>query len=112
MEAKKSIHSVALQTASTIDIPYVVSEPLPPIFGSTLCRKTKPIFLSKSLPDLSHVSWVTITAEDTLLEGAEEALNEQYDREVAAFYSEARKEAAAVRYLKGLTEETLALDVG
>ena len=111
LEVKKPLKSTGSQTISTVDIPYAVTDPLPPIFGSKLCRRTNPIFLSKSLPDLSRVLWVAISEEDILLENAEEALSELYDREVAAFYSDAKSEAAAARCLKDQTERNF-LDLG
>ena len=66
LQCSKSTHCVSVQTAPTIDTPYNVTDSLPPIFGSQLCLRTKPVFLSKSLPDLSKVSWVLRTEEDVL----------------------------------------------
>ena len=112
MKIKKDLFSVGLQTDSTVDIPYDVKEPLPPIFGSKLCKKTKPVFLSRSLPDLSLVTWVAVTEEDTILESAEEALSEMYERELAEFYHNAKKDAAEARFSKNLTEKSLTLELG
>ena len=87
LEVSKLQHSVSTQTNSTNDIPYSLDDPLPPpIFRSNLCHKTKPVFLSYSVPDLSKVLWVTKTKDDVLQECAEEALSTIYDREVASFY--------------------------
>ena len=58
------------------------------------------MYLSRSFPDLLKLSWVTTNEEDTLQEEAEEALNELYDSEIAAFYDEARKISAASRQMK------------
>ena len=82
---------------STLDTPYEISEPLPPIFGSHLCRRTKPVFLSKSLPNLATISWVTVTEEDRLQEQADEALDYLYDLEITNFYHESKERAAARR---------------
>ena len=97
LQSRKVQHSVQVQTTSTIDTPYNISEPLPPIFGSDLCYRSKPVFLSKSHPDLSQVLWVTRTEEDTLREEAEQALNYLYDLEVANFYENAKREAVQRR---------------
>ena len=91
-------HSVSVQTVTTTDIPYAITEPLPPIFGSDLCYRTKPVFLSKCLPNLSQVLWVSHTEEDDLGDRADEALDYLYDREILTFYEEAKKKAAARRH--------------
>ena len=91
LEAGKRQHWVSSQTLATVDIPYSLDDPLPPIFGYNLCHVTKPVFLSKSVPDLSKVFWVLKTEDDILKEIAEEALNEQYDQEIVTFYDEAKK---------------------
>ena len=93
LQSRKVQHSMQVQTISTIDTPYSISEPLPPIFGSDLCYRSKSVFLSKSQPDLSQVLWVTRTKEDTLQEEAEQALDYLYDLEVATFYEDARRKA-------------------
>ena len=68
-----------------------VSEPLPPIFGSQLCYESKRVqYISRSLPNLSTLVWIKVSEEETLLEAAEQALNAQYDRQVAEFYENAR----------------------
>ena len=63
-------HSVTAQTSTIVDIPYLITDPRHPIFGSQLCRKTKPIFLSKSVPDLSQICWVSRTEDEILQEKA------------------------------------------
>ena len=93
----KSFDSISCQTNQCSEIPYLVTTSLPPIFGSQLCKMTKPInFLSKSLPDISTLRWVMVTEEDRVMNAAEEALNQQYDRQVEEFYREKIKEAEAV----------------
>ena len=85
LEELKSVTkmSVSCQTNHSSDIPYSVSEELPPIFGSHLSQNSKSIhFLSRSHSDLSIFSWVKISEEDIFRDEAEQALNEQYNREV------------------------------
>ena len=94
---RKSFKFVSQQTSSTIDVPYSGSDPLPPIFGSSLCRSSKPLFLSNSLPDLAQTSWLLTSEDETLQESADQALSDVYDREIIAFYAQAVKEASAAR---------------
>ena len=89
LESKKAQQSVSSQTQSTIDTPYSVHDPLPPIFGSTLSHNSKPLYLTNSLPDLSQISWVCTTEDDEIQERAEEALSAVYNRDALAFYAEA-----------------------
>ena len=50
--------TVASQTLAHPDIPYKVTEALPPIFSMKLKRKTPKIsFLPNSTPDLTKVCW-------------------------------------------------------
>ena len=92
------MESISCQTNHHSEIPYLVTSSLPPIFGSQLCQITKPInYLSRSLPDMSTLNWVKITEEDSVMNAAEEALNEQYDRHVEEFYRDAKIQAEAVR---------------
>ena len=112
LKIKKDLWTVGLQTDSTVDIPYDVKEPLPPIVASKLCKKTKPVFLSRSLPDLSLVTWVAVTEEDTILESAEEALSEMYEREITEFYHNAKKDAGEARFIKNLTKKSFTLELG
>ena len=88
------------KTSTKIDIPYLITDPLPQIFGSQLCRKTKPIFLSKSVPDLSQICWVSRTEDEILQAKTDEALDYLYDLEVTNFYEEARKKAADARLIQ------------
>ena len=90
----KKKNSVEVQTFSTVDTPHLITDPLPPIFGSQLCKKSKSVFLYKSLPDLSFLSWVSFTEDDLLRDQAEKALNWLYDREIENFYLDARERAA------------------
>ena len=90
--------SATCQTNHTTDVPYLITEELPPIFGSQLCQRSKAAnFLPRSLPDLSIFSWVKITEEDILRDEAEQALNAQYDRKVEDFYEEAKRTASKLR---------------
>ena len=87
-----------LQTDSHHDIPYEITSPLPPIFSSHLCHASKRIqFLSNSLPSLHTIDWVKVTEEDTVRDMAEQALCEQYDRQIENYYNEARDKSRAVR---------------
>ena len=98
-----SQESTACQTDQTPDVPFLISEPLPPIFGSQLCKISKTIHhLSSSLPDLSTLTWVKFTEEEIIADEAEQALNAQHDREVSDFYEEAKKTA---ENLRGIFEE-------
>ena len=94
----ESKESVACQTSSSTDVPYLVTDPLPPIFGSALCHRSKPIpYISRSLPNLSTLSWVRVTEDDVMVEAAEQALNELFDHQVNEFYKDAKAKAAAMR---------------
>ena len=95
--------STACQTDQTPDVPYLISEPLPPIFGSQLCKRSKIIqHLSMSHPDLSIMRWVKFTEEEIIADKAEQALNEQYDREISDFYKDAKITA---ENLRGILED-------
>ena len=90
--------SKSSQTCQNDEIPYSVTEALPPIFASQLCYLTKPIrHLSSSLPNLSTMNWVKFTEEDRIRDEAEEALCDQFDRRIIAFYEDARETAKAIR---------------
>ena len=85
--------SASSQTLASQDVPYSITEPLPPIFSLQLFHHSKPIrFLSRSLPSLDSICWgkMNDTLED-LAEQAEEALNEQYDRGLREFYLDDRE---------------------
>ena len=97
LELRKCSKTASTQTSCTVDIPYHVTDPLPPIFSSRLCRKTKPIHLSNSVPDLGQILWVTTTEDDILRDEAEQVLSDIYDSEISSFYEEARYQAAAAR---------------
>ena len=68
------------QTEQNLDVPYLVTSPLPPIFSSNLCFNSKRLTLNKSLPNLSSIGWFGPDIEFT--DEAEEALAEHYDRQV------------------------------
>ena len=89
--------SISCQTNQSPDLPYLVTEPLPPIFGSQLVQKSKIQHMTRSMPDLATVNWIEVTEEDSILEAAEEALNEQYDRKVERFYKDSKVKTAALR---------------
>ena len=96
---KPSINnSKSTQTESHPDIPYEITSPLPPIFNSQLCHHSKRILhLSNSLPNLHTIDWVKVSLEDQIRDEAEQALSDQYDRQVENFYDEARNKARALR---------------
>ena len=97
-ELSKPQNAESCQTNQTPDTPYMVTDALPPIFGSKLCHRSKTInFFSRSLPNLSTLTRVRVTEEDILIEEAEQALNNQYDRQVEEFYIDAKKKAESVR---------------
>ena len=112
LETKKVQHYASTQTSSVVDIPYRVTDPLPPIFGSKFCHQTKRIFLSKSLPDLNSVCWVSTTEDDMLRDKADEALDYLYDMEVVTFYEIAKREAAEERSRRNFSGTDCKLDVG
>ena len=86
------------QTEPHPEIPYNVTSPLPPIFNSQLCHQSKRLpYLSNSLPNLHTIDWVTVMEGDKIRDMAEEALCDQYDRQVEDFYHEARDKARALR---------------
>lgn len=83
---------VPSQTNSHPDIPYLVTDPLPPIFSSQLCYKSRPIHsLSRSIPNLNSILWCP--PDDDYIDAAEEYLAEQYNREIQEFYLEAQEQA-------------------
>ena len=89
--------SISCQTDPHPEIPYNITSPLPPIFNSQLCHHTKPIrFLSRSLFNLDTIDWVAVTPEDIIRDEAEQALCDQYDREIEHFYIEAKDKAVAL----------------
>jgi hypothetical protein len=73
------------QTENPHDVPYLVTSPIPPIFGSQLFSKAPRInFLSRSHPDLASICWVQ--PDENFTDETEEALNEHYDNQVKQFY--------------------------
>ena len=69
---------------------------LPPIFSSQLCTISPTIkFLSRSIPNLDSLCWCH--PDEDFRDEAEQALNEQYDRQVADFYEDEREKAQALR---------------
>ena len=92
----KATESVLCQTAPNLDIPYKVTTPLPPIFSSQLCHYSRSVFLSNSLPNLNSICWSKPC--DDYSEEAEEALAQQYDRQVREFYEDERERVRVVRH--------------
>ena len=86
---EKNVEENSCQTDAHPEIPYKITDPLPPIFSSQFCHKSRPIHLSDSLPNLDSICW-SKPDEDFLAE-AEEALNEQYDKEIRDFYWDERE---------------------
>ena len=83
---------ISSQTNTNEDIPYKVTDPLPPIFSMELRHKSKPIkFLSRSIPNFNSILWCP--PDDDFSEAANEFLADQYDREIEEFYLDAREEA-------------------
>ena len=71
---------VPSQTDSHPDMPYLVTDALPPIFSSQLCYKSRPInFLMMNI--LMQLEY----------------LAEQYDREIQEFYLDAQEQAMVKR---------------
>ena len=94
----RSMTSTSSQTNNCLDVPYLVTSSLPPIFCSQLCKISKPINnLTRSLPNISTLRWVKVTEEDLTVHEAEDALNVQYDRQIDDYYREAKLQAEAVR---------------
>ena len=54
------------------------------------------LHFSNFLPNFHTIDWVTVTAEDKIRDEAEQALCDQYDRQVEEFYEEARDKAKAL----------------
>jgi aminoglycoside phosphotransferase len=82
------------QTNTHPDVPYLITDPLPPIFSMELRYKSRPInFLSRSLPNLNSFHWCP--PDDDFVDAAEEYLADQYDREIQEFYSDAQEQARA-----------------
>ena len=48
---------------------------------------------------MSTLTWVRVTKEDVVANAAEEALNEQFDKQVEDFYQEAKVQAEKIRQL-------------
>ena len=82
-------------TACQTDLNLEVFSPLPIEMNTKLCYYSPhKKFMSNSLPSLYNVQWTTT---DDLLDAAEEALAEQYDREVQEFF---RDEQERIKKLK------------
>ena len=51
--ASRNMKYDSCQTDSSLDVPYAITDALPPIFGSQLCQTSKSISYTSSLPNLS-----------------------------------------------------------
>ena len=100
---EKKSEDAPCQTDSHPEIPYEVTSPLPPIFGNQLCWKSRLFHFSKSLPSLDKLCWCKPDYDFT--DEAEEALNEQYDRQVREFYEDERDRVRASRLSTLLSEQ-------
>jgi hypothetical protein len=94
LTARKS-EEVSSQTDQHPEIPYKVTSVLPPIFSSQVCWKSRPLHLSNSLPSLDSICWCK--PNENFEDEAEEALVEQYDRQVHEFYEDERDRLLASR---------------
>jgi chromosome segregation ATPase len=90
----KNFIEEACQTDEHPDIPYKVTDKLPPIFSSQLCHHSRRIYLSNSLPNLDSICWSK--PSENFVDEAEEALAEQYDKQVKEFYLDERERVRAV----------------
>ena len=96
VEVKLKTSTQTCQTDQHPDIPYSISDPLPPIFSSQLCHSSRRLgYLSRSLPNFNTVCWVK--PDDTFQDEAEEALNEQYDRQIEEFYISEQERVKSLR---------------
>ena len=58
VQTLQDYHTIAAQTETTVKIPYLVTDPLPPIFQKRLLHKTPLLNLfTNSLPDMSKIWW-------------------------------------------------------
>ena len=92
---EKQSKETSSQTDTNPDIPYKITSPLPPIFSSELCYKSPMIHLSRSLPSLDSICWCK--PDEDFVNDAEEALCDQYDREVRDFYLDERERVRAAK---------------
>ena len=106
-----TLDSKMVQTDHHPDIPYEIQLPLPPIFNSSLVHKSKPIFFSRSHPNLATIRWLDITENDLIEDEIEQYEMEKYDREIKEFYEESAEKSKALReifegeLIKNLFEE-------
>ena len=97
--------SASSQTEPNFDIPYHISAQLPPIFSSKLCNITPRIkYLSRSLPNLDTILWVT---PDTSY--VDEFLSQQHENMVKQVYISRREQAQARKLERILETYDLAL---
>ena len=70
-ERNIEVKEASNQTKNHPDIPYLITDPLPPIFSMQLCHRSCPIhFLSRSMPRLDSILWCP--PDDEILDAAEE----------------------------------------
>ena len=98
---KNKLSESYCQNNSSVDTPYLVDEPIPPIFGSKLCVKTRPHFMSKSLPDISTLTFMATSDDNAICDEDEKVLSLQ--DELTIYYDEARMTAVVRKSLHGLT---------
>ena len=92
----KKCEENSCQTDAHPEIPYKITDCLPPIFSSQFCHRSRPIHLSNSLPCLDSVCWSK--PDENFIDEAEEALNEQYDKQISQFYLDERERVRAARH--------------
>ena len=85
------------QTDTHPEIPYSIHEPLPPIFGSSLVRKSKSVFMRRSHPNLKTIRWREFTEEDLINDELGIIEMQQYDSEIQHYYNEAKEKSKALR---------------
>ena len=78
-----SSKTVKIQTETHPDIPYKVTDALPPIFSKGLKKKT-PVFrfLSRSIPDLQTICWSEYDIRDLDLWDSDEQYDDESNYEV------------------------------
>ena len=89
--------SQSSQTDSHPEIPYKIEAPLPPIFSSSLVFKSRPVFWTRSHPNLSKIRWRNVTEEEIIDDEIEAIEMEKYEHEIEDFYKEAAEKSRALR---------------
>ena len=89
--------SQSSQTDSHPEIPYKIEAPLPPIFSSSLVFKSRPVFFTRSHPNLSKIRWRNVTEEEIIDDEIDAIEMEKYDNEIEDFYKEAAEKSRNLR---------------